>query len=480
MAVAKAPAPSGFSGIHVWFIVFVALWLISTVLLVIVYLDYDKQKTAAEEARVALAKAISSEGKSLPQWGAAREGSGQTMVDLLEGARARTAELAVGDRSADPQTVATKFRETVERIRGDQFVPEAASFSANSYHAALTAMYELFRAEASALAEARQNLAARETEATELRQSLARQKEGFEEQAANLQKQIAAIESERSQAREAEERQLASFEEQIERIKQQSSEDIQNLRTENLRLREELSRQTARYTDLTAKLGSAQVAPVQLVTARQGDGTVLKATPGDEVVYIDLGSRDHLTLGLEFAVYDALQGIPEDGRAKARIEVVSINDQTAECRIVEMLRPELILPGDLVANPIYDRTRTLRFYVMGNFDLNNDGRDDADGADRIKAVVQAWGGQVSENLTAQVDFVILGAPPSRPAVPEDSDEELTPQQQRAMQAYAEYEDRLESIKVLSIPTLPQTVFLNFLGYGAQSRPLVRAVDIGSR
>jgi hypothetical protein len=399
------------------------------------------------------------------------------MVDLIETSRADIAETAVGDRAADAVTVRSKLNATLERIRGDQFVPEAQSFSANSYDAALTAAYQLFRTEAEALAEAKKNLNLRESEAAELRQAVARQKEAFDEQAAQVQKQLADLQAERDKSRQTEEQQVDAFEKQLTDIKTQSSEDIQALRTENARLREELTRSTARFTDITEKLGSAQVRPGELVTARVPDGHIVKATPGDDVVYIDLGARDHLTLGLEFAVYEAGQGIPEDGRAKARIEVISINQQTAECRITEMLRPELILANDVIANPIYDRTRTLRFYTLGTFDLNGDGRDDPDGQERMRALVKAWGGQVSDQLTAQVDFVLLGGPPSRPARKPEEGEELTPQEQRAQKAYDDYSAQVDSIRVLSIPAMTQQVFLNFLGYGGRSRPVIGSIDI---
>ena len=72
-----------------------------------------------------------------------------------------------------------------------------------------------------------------------------------------------------------------------------------------------------------------QISPQQLITARTGDAVVLTATPGDDVVYIDLGYDDKILPGITFEVYSHRKGVEasEGGRlrGKARIEVISVN-----------------------------------------------------------------------------------------------------------------------------------------------------------
>ena len=162
------------------------------------------------------------------------------------------------------------------------------------------------------------------------------------------------------------------------------------------------------------------IGPERLATARQPDGKILTAVPGDQVVYIDLGQKDTLTLGLQFTVYSAKTGIPPDGHGKARVEVVSISPESAECRIMYVRPGQVILEGDLVANPVYDPNRPLTFVVNGEFDLDRDGIVDRNGAATLESLIRDWGGRVSSEVTPLTDFVVLGTPPRRPRVSGDS------------------------------------------------------------
>ena len=470
MAVARAQGQSGISAIHLWLIVFVALWLTSTVLLVILYLDQEKHKNNVAELQERVDKVISSQGKSLPQYTVAKPGQGTTAVDLLETARADTAELVSGNRADDVASLRAALEAKLESIRGNQYAEDPLVFEGVSYDAALDSMFELFRSKAEAYAEAETGMASRTAELEALRAAQTSQKEEFDRQAEGLKGQLAVIETERDQFLRDHEEQIASFADQIEQIQQQCSDDIQSQRGESARLRREYEELFARYQELKDKLGQSQVSPLPLATARGGDGLIVTAKPGDDVVYINLGAEDHLTLGLEFAVYDSLTGIPEDGRAKARIAVVHINERSAECSIVETLSNEMVTAGDFIANPIYDRHRTLKFFVLGEFDLDGDGRGDRDGQQRIESIVKDWGGAVERELSAQVDFVVLGGPPRRPHRSSDLDLEEDRGYQAAKRAYDAYQAQLTNVEVLAIPTLTQSVLLNFLGY-SQGLPL---------
>jgi hypothetical protein len=464
MAVARAQGQGGVSGIVIWLIAFVALWLTTTVFLFIVYIDFNKQKAVMEEARDELAKVISLDGKRLPQFALAKDGKGTTMVDLIETERGDVAELISGSRADTASAMRTKINETLERIRANQYVEDPSLFEGVTLTAALDSMFTVFRQEAQAREELESKLADLATQMETLRTAQEGQREAFEKQAEEMKAQVASIEADRDKYRQDRNSEIDAFDDRLEAIRAECSNDIQAQRSENNRLRTEYDELFDRYQELKDKIGQSQVAPLPLATARRGDGSVMKATPGDEVVYIDLGSRDHLTLGLTFAVYDSLKGIPEDGRAKARIEVVRIFDQSAECRIVDTMTRDSIMPGDIIANPIYDRHRTLRFFVMGEFDLNGDGRGDPDGRQRIESLVKKWGGQVEEELTAQVDFVSLGGPPERPDRGPDANVEDDTAYQNAQRAYEEFKKREANVESLAIPRLTQSVLLNFLGY----------------
>jgi hypothetical protein len=194
------------------------------------------------------------------------------------------------------------------------------------------------------------------------------------------------------------------------------------------------------------------------------DGTVLLAVPGDDVVYINLGEKDRMLLGLQFTVYSPETGIPPDGRGKGVIEVVSIGPESSECRIVRLSGSQVIVQDDLVGNPVYERTRPLNFVTVGEFDLDHDGQADPDGVATVEAIVTTWGGQLQPGLSATTDFVVLGVAPRRPRSSGDAVGEQAERQLAIQEKWEGYNRRLTEAQNLAIPILPQEVFLRFLGH----------------
>jgi hypothetical protein len=250
--------------------------------------------------------------------------------------------------------------------------------------------------------------------------------------------------------------------------RQQSDADLTQERRRSAELEEQLTQAQNRFTELQEKLGSLMAGPQALSTAREPDGSVITAIPGDEVVYINLGRNERLVLGLRFAVYSADDGIPADGRAKAQIEVVSIDQKSAECKIVDVSPNEVIVRGDLIANPIYDRNRAVGFVVVGDFDLDRDGRPDSDGAAAIESMIADWGGTIATELSGLTDFVVVGAAPRVPgAGTTDQSGTAAQASARQQQALDRYVGIVDAARALSVPMLTQEVFLNFLGYSGR-------------
>ena len=202
---------------------------------------------------------------------------------------------------------------------------------------------------------------------------------------------------------------------------------------------------------------------------RKADGRVLRAIPGSDIVYIDVGAADGVKPGLGFEVYAETfeQRTPEAGvRGKATIEVVTAYSNTSEC-IVRRTTPALpIVEGDLIVNIAYERGRKPRFVVRGSFDLNYDGMVDVNDQDRVAALIREWGGQVVPQLDASVDFVVVGIAPFVPQMPRGR--RVTP----AIQVQLEhieisrqgYADLIEQARTLNIPVITQSQLLFLTGY----------------
>jgi len=438
---------------------FAGLWLASTVFLILLYTGQEDIKNENARLRAQNAKLISpGEKSSIAIISKAREG-GPTAVGLLEQERAATAELATGAADDGASTVQTKLDQMLASIRADAVVTGAENYDGISYHDALDRLYTAFKAERNRRTAAEKQVSEMEARvATVIEADSARQND-FERKTAEVASKLAQCEADRNSFRDERDKALAKLGQDLEDTRRQSTDELTAERKARLAAEKRFKDLQERYTAQQAKLGELLIGPEDLATARQADGKILSAVPGDDIVYINLGKKDTMTLGMQFGVYSADKGIPADGRAKAYIEVASISDNSAECRITRIAPGKVILEGDLIANPIYDPTQKPTFVVVGEFDLNRDGLLDRNGAQAIESLIVSWGGQTSDEITPLTDFVVLGAAPRKPRPSGDSG--LKP---IGSKAWEHFNKTAETAMSLSVPIMTQDTFLNFLGY----------------
>ena len=459
----------GVNAITVWMIVFVALWLTSTVFLVILYTGQEDLHSENNRLQSANRRLISpAEDKAIDLVKNAQE-TGPTVVGLLEEARSQTAAMASGEAANSAGEVRTKRDQLLRLIRTEGSVSKPDVFEDVSYHDALTRMYEAFKGEHALRQTAEDRAGQLEVQMTQLVEAGTALKNDFDKRTKETSQQLTQCENDRAAYRADRDKFVETIERGFDESRKRNDADLTKERQQRQAAEKRLVDLQKRLAVQQEKLGGLLIGPEKLATARQPDGKVLTAVPGDSVVYINLGRQHGLTLGLRFAVYSAQTGIPEDGQAKAQIEVVSVSDNSAECRIVNVAANEVILEGDLIANPVYDPNRPLTFVVLGEFDLNRDGLPDRDGAATLESLITNWGGKVSTELTPLTDFVVLGAAPRRPKAAGEGADQAAPSAAKdpAQRAWARYNELLDSAKTLSVPILTQDVFLNFLGYGGR-------------
>jgi hypothetical protein len=199
----------------------------------------------------------------------------------------------------------------------------------------------------------------------------------------------------------------------------------------------------------------------------KADGRVLRAIPGSDVVYIDLGERDRIKPGLTFEVFSptADEGAGQF-RGKASVEVAAVMETTAECLVTRAVRGRPIVEGDVVINIAYERSRRTKFVVRGEFDLNYDGQPDWDGLEKVTAIIQAWGGQVVDSVDESTDFLVVGMGPQAATLASGrpvSDVIRDLADSRLDQLTA-YEQDIEQARTLYIPIITQSQFLFLTGY----------------
>jgi len=272
---------------------------------------------------------------------------------------------------------------------------------------------------------------------------------------------------------------------QIKQLQAQADQQVKDAQDAQLKLQAQITDATRKANDLQKQLDitrdrllSFRVDPTKPMLA-QSDGHIVRV-PGGNAVFIDLGYGDHISTGLTFEVYDKITGVPPLGDpntdvdlpvGKASIEVTHVGATSSECRVTHTEPGTAISEGDLIANLVYDKNTKYKFVVFGNFDLARIGKSQPQDAEVIKRLITQWGGDVTNVINVDTDFVILGA---EPEIPDFSKDDLNDPVNKAKfdQATADaaaYDDIKEKAKDLRIPILNQNRFLYFCGYYDQAQ-----------
>lgn len=211
--------------------------------------------------------------------------------------------------------------------------------------------------------------------------------------------------------------------------------------------------------------------PDREVRAYQPDGHVILIDDLSRVVHLNIGSDEHVYQGLTFSVYNRGELVPKDGKGKAEVEVFDVAKTYSAARIINSSVRKPILQGDIVANLIWDSDKSNVFVIAGDFDLDNDGRTDPNGAAGIKGLIERWGGRVADAVTINTDFVVLGQQPEVLERPTLEQTEIDPRARERYEASLarlnRYNELHSQAQTLWIPVFTYERFLYFIGYKGQ-------------
>lgn len=281
---------------------------------------------------------------------------------------------------------------------------------------------------------------------------------------ASLKKFQADLKAKDEQLKRREEMNKQAIKKRDERIAALAAElDNKSLEIQKLNFR--IAKLEEKWRKERAKAGN-----VGELASRKPDGKIIRVFPEEKICYINLGREDNVMPGLPFSVYSRQTGIPSSGEGKAKIEVVNVGETTSECRIVQWNRTDPIMAGDIIANVAFDRTRTYKFVVEGDFDLYGTGKPDPLGNSRIRAIIRRFGGKVLDSVTVDTDFVVMGEEPPRPPKPsEDAPPAVWQIYNEKLKQYNHYKQVKAMAVSLQIPILNTNRFLAFTGYTPKVR-----------
>lgn len=479
-------------------ITFVALFVIATTAAVIYYVKAEDFRTRATERQDEINKLASQEevrsigaivGTKLPgqsNLGTVIEHLDQ-VVKLVKGApvRVTSAEVKVAEARQAIQPLLEKARAYVTLPAPAVADPNADSANPADPNAA--AMPPV------ALATLIDNLLAKLEQTTQ-------EKVATDQQLATLRQRFTDAVTDMNDAKQQSTAKVAAYEGQVSAIKadyvklsaqleQTSKEQLGTIRgdlakaqtnakqlnDDLLKTQAELNVAQGRLQGALTQVSEIRPAPDKEAPAFQSDGSVFLVDQVAGVVHVNLGSDDRVYQGLTFSVYDRTAGIPRDGKPKAQVEVFSIDPKISAARVLSFDPKNPIATGDLIANLIWDPTGQNQFVVVGDFDVNGDGKADYDGVSRIETLIQKWGAAVAKEVTSGTDYVILGDEPKVPTEPTPEVQTADPTAQErydaARQRNVQYHQIRQRAEALWVPIFNYDRFLYFTGYANQiSKP----------
>jgi len=407
-------------------VVAIVLAVLFLAALIWMFIQQEDLKRAAEQATAARARmAASGDENAARQMFPDAAGAGKTLIgEMNKGINVLCSRLS-GDPSNTPQIALGKLDTVLQTIADEGKIdkPELVG-TAGGAAAIIENLYRLYLDQLAASERAAEDLARANTRLDEKSQAFIQLDATFQQELNKLKAQVESLQTAKSEFErvkssevEALAQQISEKQESLNSMRVARSELVNTFREEYGRLEGLLGEQREALKELR---GPGARGAQELALARKPIGRVLRALPGDSLVHIDLGRRDNVTLGMTFSVYSADERVPADGRGKANIEVVSLGERTAECRVTTPPSPDdPILEGDAVGNIILSRNKAKKpqFCIVGEFDVDYDGHVDLRGREAIAALVHRYGGEVVDEVTAFTDYVVLGLEPSSTAYP---------------------------------------------------------------
>jgi hypothetical protein len=453
-------------------ITFVGLFIIATTAAVIYYVKFEDQRTIANQSKRDLKEMV-------------------TDIDW------RNRGKIIGTRQAPKtwlRTMVDYLDETVIKIIGGQFEDTSAEEKVNTVNRTVENIKKLLAREypdienidpnTTGLIQIIKKLKAKLDNTTKQRLALEKQLEElqnkFDDAVTDMRKTRDILTNENKKYRQQVNEIKQKYDELEAFLRKNAEQQIQDLIAQRDRARTERDTMETDMLQTEAKLTIAQqrIAHIQKqiqaimsppdsdVPAYKPDGKIIFID--NQIVHLNIGSDDHVYQGLTFTVYDKTVPIPKDGKGKAEIEVFDVGKNIAVARIAYSEKKNPIVVDDIVANLIWDSDKTNIFMIAGEFDLDGDGNIDYDGVDKIRVLIEKWGGKVADTLSIDTDFLVLGGPPRVLSKPTFNEMEVDPmamqKYEASLQKLAHYNRVQRQAQALYIPVFNTERFLYFIGY----------------
>ena len=308
-----------------------------------------------------------------------------------------------------------------------------------------------------------------------------------------LKTNLAAVQAKNEEYQKASDAEVAKIQGMLAKSREDSQKEILTTRTLVDQKDREIGELQKRIKALTELRGGDKKSDV-VDPSLLADGKIISILQEENLVYIDIGRQSHVMAGLTFEVFDkalgrAVKDANGEFRGKATIEVINVLTDSSVCRVVRRARAAnnvyaadmagvtrggggigtryaLIGEGDIIVNAVYDPNYKFKFLVFGEYDIDNTGSATTADRRRIETTIREWGGVLADEISYDLDFLVLGAEPKLPdPLPGDeTDEQKIKIFTQSKKKYEQYQNLIATARQLAIPILNQNRFLALIGY----------------
>ena len=150
-------------------------------------------------------------------------------------------------------------------------------------------------------------------------------------------------------------------------------------------------------------------------TPDQYDGRIVGVVAATKTVLLDVGKADGLRPKMTFSVFDAEDNNVRTAKKKASIEVTRVlGDHSSEARITDTDFVNPIVQDDFVYSPIWSPGTQLSVALVGEMDVDQDGRDDRELVRNLitrnggKIDAEDVNGEIQGTMTVNTRYIIIG------------------------------------------------------------------------
>ena len=219
-----------------------------------------------------------------------------------------------------------------------------------------------------------------------------------------LQDQIATLRQEKGDEAQVLQDQIDALTRQLEDITAQRNaldDELNDAKAEYDALMVQLANERSEHQNRTRNL-EEQLKDFQK-RAETPDGAIISTSKELGIAWINRGAKDRISEGM---IFDIVTGHPNptDSSAKAKCEVLRVQDTTSEVRIFDQVDPyDPVVADDLIFNPIYDPDGERYAVLAGRFSGTFNEAE-------IALLLKEIGITVQKELDLTTNYLIVGQP----------------------------------------------------------------------